>query len=217
MGDSMRRWNDPRIWFGLFATLLCGLFPALFVTVFIRDTFTRLFLFSLIAILTSSALYTAWRFAPWYPTRNSDLERIVSLADLTAEKTFYDLGCGNGRVVIYLSKKTSARVVGIELSYFHFGLAKLRQLFLQRPNLHILLGDMFRIDLSEADVVYFYGIRQTMQRPYLKEILRKLRPGTRLLAYDYPIEELSPTKIDQAEGGLPIYVYDLEKTSSDEQ
>ena len=161
-----------------------------------------------IALFTASALYAAWRFAPWYPTRPLDLARIARLSQLTEGQIFYDLGCGDGRVVAYLSQQTKARCIGVELSYLHFFAAKLRQLLVRRPNLYIQQGDMFRVPLHGADVVYLYGIKQTIQRAHLADILRKLKPFARLLSYDYPLDELTPNTIDRADGGLDIYVYE---------
>ena len=202
------RWRDPRVWFGLLVTALCGLLPMLLVWALIDTPGLRLWLSFGIALLTASALYAAWRFAPWYPTRSRDLARIARLSQLTEGQTFYDLGCGDGRVVAYLSQQTQARCVGIELSYLHFFAAMLRQLLVRRTNLYIQQGDMFRVPLHDADVVYLYGIKQTIQRAHLAALLRKLKPGARLLSYDYPLDGLTPNTIDRAEGGLDIYVYE---------
>jgi SAM-dependent methyltransferase len=164
-------------------------------------------LLAVIALVTLSALYATLRLSPWYPTRTRDFERIRTLLDLKPGQTVYDLGCGDGRVIAYLSRTTGARCIGVELSILHYSVAKLRQLLGRRANLEVRLGDLFRQDLRDADVVYMFGIPSTMRRDRLAPVLAAMRPGARLVSYGLPVDGLTPHVVDRATGGREIYVY----------
>lgn len=69
------------------------------------------------------------KFAPWLPTRNRDIERIVRIMNIQKNDVCYELGSGDGRVSVYLAKESEASVIGIEVFPLLHAIAMLRARF----------------------------------------------------------------------------------------
>jgi predicted RNA methylase len=125
--------------------------------------------------------------APFVPSPTSVIEYMLKLADLKAGEIMFDLGCGDGRTVIIAAKTFGARSVGIELRE---DLAKKAMEIIQENGLEdrvtIVNGDMFNVNLTEADVVYLYLTTSANEkiRPKLDSDLKK---GARVVSHDYEI------------------------------
>ncbi len=147
--------------------------------------------FSLMLCVASSVLFNllagAWLVvpmlfgSPWVPTRRERVRAALRLADLKADEKLYDLGAGDGRVLLLAAREFGARGVGIEISPLHclaaWTLARLTGL---RNRIAIRWQNFLRADVREADVVYLYLTAGQMTR--LKPILsRQLRPGARVV------------------------------------
>jgi tRNA G46 methylase TrmB len=82
--------------------------------------------------------------APWVPAKKEDLLRIHTMADLSPGQTFYELGCGDARVCHFLAKKNpEATVVGFEITWIMYFIAKMRLFFSPVPNLSVYKRDIF--------------------------------------------------------------------------
>jgi len=164
-----------------------------------------------IIILTFLFLSLAWSglsFAPWIPTRRKDLARIAKLADLKPSETFYDLGCGTGRVPFYLSKNSQAKVFGLEISWPFFLICKIKQIFQGHPNLKFKFKNLYTEDLSQADVVYAFGTPKTINTKLIPKLKNELKPGSRFISYAFPVENWQPQVIDKPNpGDVAIFVY----------
>jgi SAM-dependent methyltransferase len=142
--------------------------------------------------------------APWLPAWKKDTERILKLAAPRAGQKFFDLGCGDGRIVC-AAAKTGALATGLELSLFPFILAKARALLAKNSG-QILFRDLFRFDLSQADIVYFFLTPPIMPRLRAK-LETELRAGTKVISYAFAITGWTPSQIDTIPDGRTIYVY----------
>jgi hypothetical protein len=149
------------------------------------------------------------RVAPFVATPMDLVEKMLEIANVTSSDVVYDLGSGDGRIVMYAAEKYGATSVGVELDK---DLAKESQAEVQRRNLgervKILQGDLFETDASPATVVAVYLLQAANRK--LSPILEKdLRPGTRVVAHDIripdwkPVEELSV--VDS--GGVQHFIY----------
>jgi len=160
------------------------------------------FLFLYVAVVS-------WLFAPWVPARKRDMERIFKLAELEKGQIFYDLGCGTGRLVGEAAKR-GARAIGLEFNPALFFLCQLRKIFSKnRHQMNFKLVNLYRENLSAADVIYFFGMPSTMVR--IKEKLEKeLKNEARVVSYSFTIpgwkiiETSKPSKRD-----LPIHLYSI--------
>jgi SAM-dependent methyltransferase len=195
-------------WIGLLSTIIAGLIVVAIIY-FCLSGFALLkwSLISISILFTVSASYSSYLLAPWVPTHLKDLERIEKIADLQANQIFYDLGCGDGRILFHLSRYSNASLIGIELSLFHYLLALFFKLIHRRKNVLIKLGNLLQQDFSQADVVYIYGCPSRLEE-IGKKLKRNLKVGAKIISYEYPIKGLIPDIIDQPKPkDIPIHVY----------
>lgn len=149
---------------------------------------------------------------PDVPTPPQVIERMLSAAALKPGETLYDLGCGEGRVVIMAAQKFHAHAVGIELSHYLFEQTfnRIKQMGLD-SQISIVEGNALHYDLSPADVVTIYFLTSSNDR--LRPVFeRSLKPGTRVVSHDYEIRGWKPAvKETISVGGRAhtIYVYNV--------
>ena len=148
--------------------------------------------------------------APYVGTPVPVVERMLELANLRTGETVYDLGCGDGRVLIVAAQKHRMKAVGVELSE---RLATSTTETLKKLGLSdlasVIHGDLMDVDLSGADVVTIYLLRDSndLLRPKLE---KSLRAGARIISHDYEIRGWRPTTVERIEASKrehKIYVY----------
>lgn len=150
------------------------------------------------------------QLAPYVASPHQIVERMLELARLKPGEKLYDLGSGDGRVVIAAAQKYNARAVGIELSsrLVKTSRAEIEQLGLAQKAT-IEQGDIFEADLSDADVVVLYLMRDSNNT--LKPKLEKsLKPGARVISHDYEITGWKPLQVETVDAhrrGHKIFVY----------
>jgi ribosomal protein L11 methylase PrmA len=134
------------------------------------------------------------KLAPYYPTPNSIVERMLDLGGLKAGEKMFDLGSGDGRIVIMAAQKYHADATGVELDpdLVQSSTAKIRQLGL-RKTARIIDGDILKQNYSSADLITVYLLPESniKVRPVLDATLRK---GTRIVAHDFEIGGWTPAK-----------------------
>lgn len=152
-----------------------------------------------------SFAYAGWRFAPWVPSFSRDLERALRLADLKAGETFIDLGCGDGRVVFAAAEKFGAEAIGYEIALPMALVCLLRK---KRERARFIFKDLFKADLSNADVVYLFGMPSTLRGGLSAKLRRDLKPGARIVSYAFNLDGWTPTRVDKPDvQSLPINLY----------
>jgi len=159
------------------------------------------------AILILSVALAGLSFAPWVPAWKKDLPRIFKLAELKPGEVFYDLGCGNGKVVLYANKNFQAKAIGLEISLPLYLTCKIRQIFNYNKNLSFKFKDLYRQNLSNADVVYFFGMPDNVEKLKAK-LERELKPGTRVISYVFPVvgwQEIAKDKPNPTD--IAVYLY----------
>jgi SAM-dependent methyltransferase len=166
------------------------------------------YLLILVPILYTQA-YAAKSFCPWVPTRRKDLQRILRLVSLKKGQKFVDLGCGDGRVVRYLSKHSEGICSGIELSLPHFFFAKLCGFLLSFGKAKVSYGDLLNLDLTDVDTVFVYGYPSSLNTKLKPKIERELKPGAVLVSYEFPISGWQPESVDRGESraDTPLFSY----------
>jgi len=145
---------------------------------------------------------------PWVPSSARRIDRALDLAGLRPGEMLYDLGCGDGRVLIAAARR-GARAVGIEVSPLHCLYAWLRTRSAGAGGqVSIRWGDFNRCDLGDADVVYQYGHSRFADR--LGRLLeRQLRPGARLVSVNVDVPGWQPQAVDREER---IFLYRMPPT-----
>ena len=125
------------------------------------------------------------KIAPYYPTPNSIVEKMLELGGLKAGEKVYDLGSGDGRFVIIAARKYKADAYGVELdeSLVKQSSDRIRTLGLS-PTAHIIQGDLLEQDYSSADLLTIYLLPVAIEKvtPILEKQLKK---GARVVVHDF--------------------------------
>ena len=150
------------------------------------------FAVSLLAVNNSSADFP--EEIPFVPTPVDVVDRMLELAEVKKGDVVYDLGSGDGRIVIRAAKKYGVRAVGIEMD--RLLLAKARKDAKALGVSHLVefrAEDAMKVDLSKATVVTLYML------PWFNEAMKPsfkkyLKPGARIVAHDFGIQGWEPDK-----------------------
>jgi SAM-dependent methyltransferase len=123
-------------------------------------------------------------------------ERLFKLAAFTKGETFFDLGCGNGSIVLEAAKRYEVTAIGVEIAPFQFLWAQLNAMWHGHPRgAHFVKQDVMKVDLHDADVVYLYLLPHGLEK--LKPKLeRELTPGTRVLSSSFEIPGWEAVTVD---------------------
>jgi len=152
--------------------------------------------------------------APFVATPLPVVKQMLALAQLKPGEIIYDLGCGDGRVVIMAAQEFGARGVGIEMreDLVKQALTKVSELGLE-GRVKIVQGDIFKVDLAQADVITLY-LTTSANDKVKPKLESELKLGTRVVSHDYEILGWRPVKVDNfcenPRLGYPshtIYVY----------
>lgn len=152
------------------------------------------------------------KLAPYYPTPETIVEKMLTLGGLKAGEKMFDLGSGDGRIVVMAAQKFHADAVGIELDkdLFRQSTEKIRKLGLEKTA-RIINGDILKQDYSSADLitVYLLPLSNDKVTPILEKQLKK---GARVVAHDFEFKSWKPEKVenidDDGEGrSHTLYLY----------
>ncbi len=133
--------------------------------------------------------------APFVPTPMVIVERMLELAEVNAQSILYDLGCGDGRIVVQAAKKYGAKGVGIDIDPVRIEESNANA---KKEGVESLvefrLSDVMKVDLSEATVITLYLLPESNEvlRPLLEKYLKQ---GTFVVSHNYYIPGWSEKEI----------------------
>jgi Mycolic acid cyclopropane synthetase len=146
------------------------------------------------------------------PSKPTNLDRIrmaLKLVGLKQNEVLYDLGAGDGRVLLIAVQEFGAKAVGIEVGPVQCALIWLRATASGfGNNVQIQWGNFFKSDLSKADVVYVYATSTEVAKlaPYLE---KQMKPGSRVVSISADFPEWEPFTFDETD---LIFVYAMPPT-----
>jgi len=154
----------------------------------------------------------AEKLAPYYPTPETIVERMLRFGSLKSGEKMFDLGSGDGRIVIMAARKFGADSTGVEFdkNLWKQSADRIKSLGLE-SKARIILGDVMQQDYSSADLVTVYLLPSSNDK--LRPILEKqLKKGTRIVAHDFEFSGWMPEKTevieDDGEGrSHTLYLY----------
>lgn len=128
------------------------------------------------------------------PTPDAAVKRMVEMADLRPGDVVYDLGCGDGRIVVAAAKRQKIKAVGVDIDPERVAESRenVRAAGLD-ASVHIRQADVFDLDLRDADVVFLYLTPRLNAR--LMPQLRKLKPGARIISYEFDMGSAKPVEV----------------------
>jgi SAM-dependent methyltransferase len=149
--------------------------------------------------------------APWVPTPEPVVDRMLELAELTGKDVLYDIGCGDGRIVITAARRYGTRGVGIDIDPAMIKRSEQNAAAagLERQ-VRFIAMDATKADFSEATVVSLYLLPESnaLMRPLLEA---QLRPKSRVVCHNYAIPGWEAkevrTETVKDENGEDHYIY----------
>jgi len=153
--------------------------------------------------------------APYIPTPQLVVEKMLEAAHVKSSDVVYDLGAGDGRIVIAAAQEFGARAVGVEIlpDVCERARDRIKSLGLE-DRVTMIQNSAFRVDLSPADVVTLYLLTTSNER--LKPNLEKyLKPGARVVSNQFPVKGWKASAVVHVRTGNmdnPIYVYEIGRT-----
>jgi len=132
---------------------------------------------------------------PFVPSPMPVVLRMLEVAEFKNGDVLYDMGSGDGRIIIQAAKKYGVRGVGVDLNPEL--VEKARANAVEEGVSHLVefrAADGLTVDISEATVVTLYMFKWFNNQ--LRPKLQKLKPGSRVIAHDFDIDDWKPTKIE---------------------
>jgi ribosomal protein L11 methylase PrmA len=143
------------------------------------------------------------------PTPNDVIEKMLELAKVTSRDVVYDLGCGDGRIVIAAAKK-GARAIGIDIDPKRISEANANAKAEKvTDKVRFIENDLFEAEIGEATVVTLYLLNRLNEKLKPK-LLKELKPGTRIVSHAFDMGDWKPEQTAQV-GGTSVYLWRIPK------
>jgi SAM-dependent methyltransferase len=146
---------------------------------------------------------------PYVPTPPEIVNRMLDLAKVGKGDVLYDLGCGDGRIVVTAAKERGATGVGIDLNPARIEEAKANA---RRAGVEdrvgFRVGDLFKADVSKATVVTLYLLPE-VNRKIRPMLWRQLKVGTRVVSHDFDMGPEWPPERQERIGGKTLYYWTI--------
>ena len=148
--------------------------------------------------------------APFVASPPNVVTEMLELAELKKGEMLFDLGCGDGRIILEAARKFGANAVGIELDKGRYSdcVRKIQEANLG-DRIEVIHGDLLQVDLKRANVVTLYLLTSSngKVKPNLE---RDLTKGARVVSHDFHITGWTPTKVKEIKenwGSHTLYLY----------
>jgi len=146
---------------------------------------------------------------PYVPTPDEVVDKMLTMAKVGKDDVVYDLGCGDGRIVITAARKYGARGVGIDLNPERIKEANEN---LQKARVgdrvKFMVGDLFESDFSEATVVTLYLLPQ-VNAALRPQLWRQLKAGTRVVSHAFDMGPEWPPERTETIDGRTLYLWTI--------
>jgi len=174
-------------------------FVAIFGLIFGFNTITFVVIFGLMAVITAvlfvylsyfffSLIKENKNFVPYVPTSMKIVLEMIKMASIKEGDNVYDMGCGDGRLVTEASYIKNTKCIGIEWKVDVVLTAKIRNFF-KRSKAVIRRGDMYKQDISDADVIFTYLLPHAMDRLENK-ILEECKDSVIIVSHGFTFKNL---------------------------
>lgn len=152
---------------------------------------------------------TTKKGAPFVPLEPEVVEEVMKLAQIKKDDVFYDLGSGDGRLVLAAALRGAKEAYGIEIDALRVFYSQLWLKVMHCQNAKILKQDIFKTDLSKATVVTLYLLQETNDK-LAEKLKRELPKGTRIVSIAFSLPNWEPTKVSPI-GPIygPTYLYEV--------
>ncbi|HEV3471257.1 MAG TPA: class I SAM-dependent methyltransferase [Pyrinomonadaceae bacterium] len=143
---------------------------------------------------------------PYVPTPQAVVDEMLKLAEVGKGDVVYDLGCGDGRIVITAAKRYGARGVGIDIDPERIKESEANAVQAGvTDRVKFMVQDLFEADFKEATVVTLY-LLPSINLKLRPKLLADLKPGTRVVSHAFDMGDWKPDKTSEADG-RPVYLW----------
>ena len=140
------------------------------------------------------------------PTPNDVVNKMLEMAAVTAKDVVYDLGCGDGRIVITAAQRYGARGEGIDIDPERIREATANANRAKMTSkVRFIEGDLFAADISEATVVTLYLLTE-LNLKLRPKLMKDLRPGTRVVSHAFAMGDWKPERTEFVNGSS-VYLW----------
>ncbi len=176
-----------------------------------------LILFALLVILVNAAvlfyIFSLLAESPFIGVPYNTLPEIIAALEIKDGEVFYDIGCGDGRVLVAAWRaQPNGRYIGVEKSIAPFARAWFRKMLIGNPkNITLIYANMYSLNYSEANKVFTYLFPGPVQKVWDK-LRFELKPGSRLVSCQFRPEQKANIEIilkNHSEIAKKLYIYDL--------
>jgi methylase of polypeptide subunit release factors len=148
---------------------------------------------------------------PYVPTPERVVDRMLDLAKVTSSDVVYDLGCGDGRIVVAAARR-GARGVGIDIDPERIAESKVNaEQAGVSDRTEFRVQDLFDVDLGEATVITMYLLSSVNMK--LRPALLQLKPGTRIVSHAFDLGDWKPEKTETV-GTSTVYYWVVPERSA---
>jgi len=149
---------------------------------------------------------------PFVSTPEHVARKMLELARVGPDDIVYDLGAGDGRIIIMAAKEFGARAVGVEIRKdLYEQILKRIKLDGLEEKVKVINGDFFQVSVSEASVVTLY-LLTTVNEKLRPKLERELRVGARVVSHDFEVPGWKPVRVENVRDywcDHKIYVYEI--------
>ena len=166
-----------------------------------------LFAFALVSVfpITQGAMF--------HPSARIRVRTFLDHVPMKAGELLIDVGCGDGRVLRAAQQRYGVRALGFEVNPIAYALARIRTFGME--GVYVRLGNFWKANVGDADVVFCYLFPDVMER-LAGKLAAELRPGTRVVSCNFPFPGWRHREVVYPESSLyadPIYIYQLPDVS----
>ena len=135
--------------------------------------------------------------AQYVPTPMNTARRMLKLANVQRGETVYDLGSGEGRLLMIAAQEFGAKAIGVEIDPFRYWLTRLKIKWAKMGDVvSVKRGNLFDVDLRDADVVMIYLLPKANAK-LAPKLLNELKPSARVVCHAFPIPDWKMAKVEE--------------------
>ena len=157
-------------------------------------------------MIGSSAALVYSQDVPYVPTRQAVVDAMLKLAKVTKNDVVYDLGCGDGRIVVTAAKQYGATGTGIDINPQRIKEANENARVNQvTDKVNFKEANLFETDFSKASVVTLY-LLPSVNMKLRPQLLKQLKPGSRIVSHAFDMGDWKPEQTIKVDGST-IYLW----------
>ncbi len=179
--------------------------------IYIIILFIELVFLIILATYLLSLLYSSYKGSAYVATKSKIIDNILKKADLKEKMVFFDLGCGDGRIVRKAVENYQVKGIGVDVNPLLIFIAQLISRFKKIDNLQFVNKDIFEVDLAQADVIYLFLMPKLIDKLKVK-LKKQTKNRVKIISHGFKINGWESYLYDQISAEpFNTYFYSLEK------